>query len=168
MVRVDRYRICFVCSGNICRSPTAAIVTRRLVAEAGLAELVDVDSAGLGDWHVGDDADARTLRALGARGYDTAGHCARQFAGADFGERDLVVALDRGHYRALRMLAPTAEDRDKVRLLRSFDPAAADGDLEVPDPYYGRTADFEHVLDLVEAACRGLLDEIRPELARPA
>jgi protein-tyrosine phosphatase len=163
---VHRYRICFVCSGNICRSPTAAIVTRRLVATAGLADLVEVDSAGLGDWHVGDDADHRTLRALAGRGYDPVGHRARQFEAADFAERDLVVALDRGHYRALRMLAPTADDADKVRLLRSFDAAAGD-DLEVPDPYYGRGADFEHVLDLVEAACSGLLAEIRPGLGAP-
>jgi protein-tyrosine phosphatase len=167
MSRVHRYRICFVCSGNICRSPTAELVTRRLAAAAGLGDLVEVDSAGLGDWHVGDDADPRALRALAARGYDTAGHCARQFQPADFAERDLVVALDRGHYRALRMLAPTAAEADAVRLLRSFDPAAGD-DLEVPDPYYGGPADFEHALDLVEAACRGLLDEIRPELGAPA
>jgi protein-tyrosine phosphatase len=164
---VHRYRICFVCSGNICRSPTAEIVTRRLVAEAGLGDLVAVDSAGTGDWHVGDDADPRALRALAARGYDTSGHCARQFQPADFAERDLVVALDRGHYRALRALAPTAADAAKVRLLRSFDPAVA-GDLEVPDPYYGGADGFTHVLDLVEAACRGLLAEIRPELGAPA
>jgi protein-tyrosine phosphatase len=164
---VDRYRICFVCSGNICRSPTAEIVTRRLAAEAGLAELVAVDSAGTGDWHVGDDADPRALGALAQRGYDPAGHCARQFQADDFAERELVIALDRGHYRELRMLAPTAEDAAKVRLLRSFDPAAGD-DLEVPDPYYGGADGFAHVLDLVEAACRGLLAEIRPELGAPA
>jgi protein-tyrosine phosphatase len=157
------YRVCFVCSGNICRSPTAEVVLRRLLAEAGLAGEVSVDSAGLGGWHVGEAADDRTVAALRARGYDAGQHCARQFETADFAERDLVVALDSGHERDLLALAPTEADRDKVRLLRSYDPEAAggSGDLDVPDPYYGGESDFEQVLDLVESACRGLLAEVR-------
>jgi len=161
---VRPYRICFICSGNICRSPTAEIVTRHLAAAAGLADLVEVDSAGTGRWHVGDDADPRALTALRRRGYPIGRHCARQFQPADFAERDLVVALDSGHLRELRQLAPTREAAAAVRLLRSFDPAADPTDLDVPDPYYARAAEFDYVLDLVETSCRGLLAEIRADL----
>jgi protein-tyrosine phosphatase len=157
---VAPYRICFVCSGNICRSPTAEVVARRLVEQAGLDGQVAVDSAGTGDWHAGDDADPRAVAVLRRRGYPVDRHCARQFQPSDFAYRDLVVALDAGHLRALRQLAPTAQDAAKVRLLRSFDPAADPEDLDVPDPYYGRPAEFEHVLDVVEAGCRGLLAEL--------
>lgn len=161
------YRVCFVCSGNICRSPSAEVVLRRLLAEAGLGRDVSIDSAGLGAWHVGAAADARTVAALRLRGYDADGHCARQFRATDFAERDLVVALDSGHERDLLALAPSDADRDKVRMLRSYDPEAAGetGDLDVPDPYYGGEAGFEHVLDLVESACRGLLAEVRAAVA---
>lgn len=157
-------RVCFVCSGNICRSPTAEAVLRRLLAEAGLADQVVVDSAGLGDWHVGDGADHRSAAALRQRGYPAWEHRARQFRPADFAERDLVIALDAGHERGLRALAPTAADRAKVRLLRSYDDAAGRDELDVPDPYFGGADGFEHVLDLVEAACRGLLAEVRGRL----
>ena len=160
------YRVCFVCSGNICRSPTAEAVLRRQLAGAGLDGQVVVDSAGLGDWHVGADTDHRAAAALRQRGYPAWEHRARQFRSSDFADRDLVVALDAGHQRGLRALAPTAADRDKVRLLRSYDPEAATGrgEPDVPDPYYGGAAGFEHVLDLVEAACRGLLTEVRARL----
>jgi protein-tyrosine phosphatase len=159
------YRVWFVCSGNICRSPSAEVVLRRLLERDGLAELVRVDSAGLGDWHVGQRADRRSAAALRARGYDADGHRARQFVAADFADRDLVVALDSGHLADLLALAPTEADRAKVRLLGSYAgpraDGALDGDLDVPDPYYGGEAGFELVLDLVEAACRGLLTELR-------
>ena len=158
------FRVCFVCSGNICRSPTAEAVLRRQLAEAGLDGQVVVDSAGLGDWHVGAGADHRAAAALRQRGYPAWEHRARQFSAADFAERDLVVALDAGHERDLLALAPTAADRDKVRLLRSYDSAAGTGELDVPDPYYGGPAGFEHVLDLIEEACRGLLAEVRTRL----
>ena len=161
------YRVCFVCSGNICRSPTAEAVLRRQLADAGLAGQVAVDSAGLGDWHVGAGADRRSAAALRQRGYPAWEHRARQFRASDFADRDLVVALDAAHERDLRALAPTAADRDKVRLLRSYDPVAAaagPGELDVPDPYYGGADGFERVLDLVEAACRGLLGEVRAQL----
>jgi protein-tyrosine phosphatase len=160
------YRVCFVCSGNICRSPTAEAVLRRQLREAGLAERVEVDSAGTGDWHVGEGADHRSVAALRQRGYPAWVHSARQFRPADFADRDLVVALDAGHERELLAMARTAADRDKVRLLRSYDPraAAGTGELDVPDPYFGGEDGFEQVLDLVEAACRGLLAEVRREL----
>ena len=156
------YRVCFVCTGNICRSPMAEAVLRRMVAEAGLADRVEVWSAGTGDWHVGDDADPRTLTTLRDRGYELA-HSAKQWQPDDFDRADLILALDRGHYRALQRAAPDAADRTKVRLLRSYDELPGD-DLDVPDPYYGDVAGFGRVLDLVEAACAGVLKEIREAL----
>jgi protein-tyrosine phosphatase len=161
------YRVCFVCSGNICRSPTAEAVLRRRLTEAGLAGAVEVDSAGLGDWHVGKQVDERAAAALRARGYPAWTHAAKQFGPALFAERDLVVALDAGHERALRAMARTEADRAKIRILRSYDPDATThpAGLDVPDPYYGGEQGFEHVLDLVEAACVGLLAEVEAQLA---
>ncbi|MFI9808317.1 low molecular weight protein-tyrosine-phosphatase [Streptomyces sp. NPDC052301] len=156
------YRVCFVCTGNICRSPMAESVFRTRVAEAGLDELVEVDSAGTGDWHEGEAADPRTVSVLDAHGYGTA-HVARLFQPSWFARLDLVVALDTGHLKALRRLAPTEEDARKIRLLRSYDPAAGD-DLEVPDPYYGRRDGFEECLEMVEAASIGLLAAVREHL----
>jgi len=153
------YRICLVCLGNICRSPMAESVLRAQLERAGLADAVVVDSAGLGDWHVGDDADRRALQALTRRGYPLS-HAARQFDRAWFAERDLVLALDRSNLAGLRRLAPDPQTADRVRLLRSYDPDAGD-DLDVPDPYYGGADGFEHVLDLVERACAGLVADVR-------
>ena len=162
------FRVCFVCSGNICRSPTAEAVFRRQLAEAGLAGEVEVDSAGLGDWHVGEGADLRSVAALRARGYPAWVHEAKQFTRADFAARDLVVALDAGHEDGLRRIAPTEADRGKIRMLRAYDPAAAadPAGLDVPDPYFGGDDGFEHVLDLVESACAGLLREVRTQTGR--
>ena len=153
------YRICFVCSGNICRSPIAEVVMRRLVEDSGLADAVDVDSAGTGDWHVGERADRRAVSVLHDSGYDGSAHRARQFEPGWFSDRDLVVALDRGHLRELHALARSAAERDAVRLLRSFDDDAPP-DADVADPYYGDHRHFRDVLDQVERACRGLLDEV--------
>ncbi|OLT27303.1 protein tyrosine phosphatase [Actinomadura sp. CNU-125] len=154
------YRVTFVCTGNICRSPMAESVLRHHVEEEGLD--VEVDSSGTGNWHVGDPADDRTIAALRRAGYRSA-HAARQFEPVWFARYDLILALDEGHARALRSMAPSEEARAKVRLLREFDPAAR-GDLDVPDPYYGGRADFDLVLEQVEAALPGLLDEIRSGL----
>ncbi|MFI6563976.1 low molecular weight protein-tyrosine-phosphatase [Streptomyces sp. NPDC050534] len=153
------YRVCFVCTGNICRSPMAESVFRARVAEAGLDGRVEVDSAGTGGWHEGDGADPRTVSVLEESGYET-GHRARRFEPSWFARLDLVVALDSGHLKALRRLAPTQEDAAKVRLLRSYDPAAGD-DLDVPDPYYGGLDGFEECLEMVEAASEGLLAAVR-------
>ncbi|MBB6415917.1 low molecular weight protein-tyrosine-phosphatase [Streptomyces sp. AK010] len=157
------YRVCFVCTGNICRSPMAEIVFRARVAEAGLDELVEVDSAGTGGWHEGDGADPRTVAVLKDNGY-AGGHTARQFRSSWFSHLDLVIALDSGHLGALRRLAPTEQDAEKVRLLRSYDPAAGDDDLDVPDPYYGGMDGFEECLEMVEAASVGLLAAVREDV----
>jgi protein-tyrosine phosphatase len=152
-------RILFVCMGNICRSPTAEGVMRRLLDEEGLADRVHVESAGTGGWHVGEPPDERATLAARRRGITLAG-AAQQFRPADFRSFDLLIAMDRENLRELLAIAPDEEAAEKVRLLREFDPATS-GDLDVPDPYYGGDRGFETVLDLVEAACRGLLDELR-------
>ncbi|MCX5377162.1 low molecular weight protein-tyrosine-phosphatase [Streptomyces sp. NBC_00091] len=167
------YRVCFVCTGNICRSPMAESVFRAHVVGAGLGGLVEVDSAGTGGWHEGDGADPRTVAVLEAAGYEQ-DHRARKFRASWFDRLDLVIALDAGHLRDLRALAPTAEAAAKVRLLRSYDPAApaARGGvpdaLDVPDPYYGPLDGFEECLELVEAASPGLLEAVRAAVKEPA
>ncbi|MEV7570233.1 low molecular weight protein-tyrosine-phosphatase [Streptomyces tanashiensis] len=156
------YRVCFVCTGNICRSPMAEHVFRRRVEEAGLDDLVVVDSAGTGGWHEGDGADPRTVSVLDENGY-TSAHTARRFRSSWFPALDLVIALDEGHLRELRELARTPDEAARIRLLRSYDPAAGAG-LDVPDPYYGGREEFEECLEMVEAASEGLLAAVRAEL----
>jgi len=151
-------RLLFVCMGNICRSPTAEGVMRHLVALRGLDHEVFIDSAGIGGWHVGDAPDSRSAQVAARRGITLEG-AARQVRAADFEDFDLLLCADATNVRDLRRLAPDDEAAAKIRLLREFDPAS-DGDLDVPDPYYGGAEGFDRVLDLVEAACAGLLDEI--------
>jgi protein-tyrosine phosphatase len=146
-------RVLFVCLGNICRSPTAEGVMRRLVREEGLEDRIEVDSAGTGGWHVGAPPDARATEAAARRGTELTG-AARRFEPADFELYDLIVAMDAGNRRDLLRLAPDDEARAKVRMFR------ADGH-DVPDPYYGGENGFEEVLDLVEEAARDLLAELR-------
>ncbi len=135
---------------------------RHLVAERGLQDVITIDSAGTGGWHVGDPPDARSTAVAAARGILLEG-AARQVRPADFHDFDLLLCADASNARDLRRLAPDAEAAAKVRLLREFDPASAgSGDLDVPDPYYGGPSGFDHVLDLVEAACAGLLDTLPP------
>jgi protein-tyrosine phosphatase len=152
-------RLCFVCLGNICRSPTAEAVMRHRVREAGLEDAIEVESAGTGSWHVGDPPDARAREEANARGIAMDG-AARQFRPADFARFDLVLAMDRENAAHLRAIAPDADAAAKVRLLREFDPAAAGDDLSVPDPYYGGPEGFSTVFALVDDACRGLIDHL--------
>jgi protein-tyrosine phosphatase len=159
------YRICFVCTGNICRSPAAEVVVRALAEQVG-GPAIRVDSAGTGDWHVGQSADPRALHALASAGYDGRAHRARVFEPEWFRERDLVVALDRGHARTLRSWAPDDEARTRIRLLRSFDSAVRVDDdhplIDVPDPYYDGDAAFTAMVEQIEAATAGLLEQVRP------
>jgi protein-tyrosine phosphatase len=152
-------KLLFVCAGNICRSPTGEGVMRHILREEGLEDEIQIDSAGTGGWHAGEPPDARATSAASARGITLDG-AARQVKLEDFERYDLLLAADRENVSDLLAIAPSEDGARKVRLLREFDPGA-DGDLDVPDPYYGGDDGFEHVLDLVEAACRGLLDEIR-------
>ena len=163
-------RICFVCTGNICRSPSAEVVFRQLLADAGLAERVRVGSAGTGPWHAGNDMDPRSRQALLARGYRPGRHVARQFLAADFGRYDLVLAVDSGQLARLARLALVAEQPEdavaSLSLLRGYDPVAVQaGETDVPDPYYDDERGFDTVLDQLELACAGLLAAVRPRLA---
>jgi protein-tyrosine phosphatase len=159
-------RLLFVCLGNICRSPTAEGVMRHLLVEEGLVEAVELDSAGTGDWHVGHAPDERSAGAASGRGIELTGQ-ARQVTPEDFETYDLILAMDRSNHDDLLALAPDADARERVRLLREYDPeAVAAAELEVPDPYYGGADGFEDVLDLVTRACEGLLEtEVRPRVA---
>lgn len=160
---VDPFRIVFVCTGNICRSPMAEVVFRHRAEAAGLGERVVSTSAGTGDWHVGERADHRTLQALDRLGYDGSRHRARQFTHSSFAANDLVVALDRSHARILHSWAQHEDDRDKIVLLLSFDPTA-DGVLDVPDPYYAKAPMFDDVLGMIESATQALFRQLEPAL----
>lgn len=153
-------RMLFVCLGNICRSPTAEGVMRHLVEDEGLSGEFELDSAGTGGWHVGDPPDPRAREAARRRGIVVAG-AARQVQHADFEDFDLILAMDRANLRDLRAAAPP-DGSAEIRLLREFDAdSVGGGDLDVPDPYYGGPDGFDDVLDLVDAACRGLLADVR-------
>jgi protein-tyrosine phosphatase len=163
----NAYRICFVCTGNICRSPSAEVVVRALAERAGVPG-IEVDSAGTGDWHVGEPADPRALHALTAAGYDGRAHRARKFAPEWFRERELIIALDRGHARMLQSWAPDDDARKKIQLLRSFDPTARLSEdhplIDVLDPYYDGAAAFTVMVEQIEVAGAGLLERVRSEL----
>lgn len=149
-------RVLFVCMGNICRSPTAQGVFAALVREAGLDHAIACDSAGTSQFHVGDSPDPRACRAAAKRGIEIGHLRARQARAEDFAEFDLVLAMDRANYRNL---APLAGDNssDRLRLFLEFAPGHGEN---VPDPFYGSGDGFERVLDLCEAAGRGLLDHL--------
>ena len=166
-------RVCFVCSGNICRSPTAEVALVRLADRSDRSHLVAVDSAGTGSWHAGDDMDERSRRTMSQAGWDVPRHVAKQFEPALFAARDLVIALDTGHYNVLWWLAAETADVDaaraKILMLRAFDPELAPGEApEVGDPYYGRGAGFTTVLEQVERSCAALLDAIEHAVAAGA
>jgi protein-tyrosine phosphatase len=161
------FRICFVCTGNICRSPMAEVVFRDLVKRAGFEGKVTVISAGTGDWHVGERSDERTLTALAARGYDGSRHRAKQFDTEWFDNLDLVVVFDRSQERIIRAWANTEEDRSKVRLLLGFDAEQA-AQVDVPDPYYSDAAMFDSVLGMIEKSSAALFRQIEPGIRRVA
>jgi len=151
-------RILFVCLGNICRSPTAEVVFRAVAQREAPDLTLEIDSAGTAGYHVGELPDRRTRQAAARRGYDMSALRARVVEPDDFEHFDLILAMDRENLRALERSAP-AQARDRLRLFLEFAPEA--GISEVPDPYYGGPNGFEDVLDLVEAASRGLLEHLR-------
>lgn len=159
----EPFRVVFVCTGNICRSPMADVVFRWFAEQSGFGDRVASSSAGTGDWHVGERADARTIAALERRGFDGTRHRARQFTADDFSRADLIVALDHSHERILREWATEQADVDKIALLRTFDAQATDS-LDVPDPYYADAEMFDEVLGMIENACRALFRQLEPAL----
>jgi protein-tyrosine phosphatase len=156
--------VLFVCMGNICRSPTAEGVFRTVAQRAGLAARVRAASAGLGDWHVGSPPDRRAIQAARRRGYDLTALRARQVETGDFARFGWILAMDRANLKALEAMRPH-DFGGHLGLLLDFAPEL--GTREVPDPYYGGPAGFEHVLDLVEAASAALLVRLQTALARP-
>lgn len=153
--------VCFVCLGNICRSPTAEGVFRHLLREAGLEDAVVVDSAGTAAYHAGESPDRRSTATARERGIVLEGQ-ARRFEEGDFERFDYVVAMDKSNEQNLHRLAPDDAAEEKIHLLRDFDPDSPDG-AEVPDPYYGGADGFTAVLDICLAGCAGLLAHIREE-----
>ena len=156
-------KILFVCLGNICRSPTAEIVFREIVAREAPDLRLEIDSAGTAGYHVGSPPDSRTRQAALRRGYDMSALRARVVESKDFDRFDLILAMDRQNFDALRQRAP-ATAHQRIRMFLEFAPDADATD--VPDPYYGGPNGFEEVLDLVEAAARGLLEHVRTEVRR--
>jgi low molecular weight protein-tyrosine phosphatase len=156
-MRGRRISVLFVCTGNICRSPTAEAIFRKLVADAGMSEAIAADSAGTHGYHVGEPPDPRAQGAAAERGYDLSGLRARRVERADFRTFDLIVAMDRGHFTALSRQAEPSTAH-KLKLMMSYSRTFKAED--VPDPYYGGRRDFEQVLDMLEDAARGLLDSL--------
>lgn len=154
------HRILFVCLGNICRSPMAEGVFRRVAEDAGKLHLFEIDSAGMGDWHKGEAPDHRAQKAALGRGVDISGQAARKVELEDFEDFDLVLAMDGSNIEDLHDIAPHAA-RAKIR--RFLDYAPHVGTQDVPDPYYGGTEGFDRALDLIEAAAQGLLAELTEE-----
>lgn len=150
-------RILFICMGNICRSPTAAAVFRHLLQQRTADVTVEVDSAGTHDYHVGEAPDRRAMAAARRRGFDMSGLRARQIEDSDFERFDLLLAMDRENVAELRRRAPAAY-HPRIRLFMEYAPQAHS--RVVPDPYYGGSQGFEEVLDLLEQASAGLIEEV--------
>ncbi len=150
---MSRHKIIFVCLGNICRSPTAEGVFRKLVSERGLEDLFEIDSAGTGDWHLGHAPSSRAIAAARARGIDLTSLRARQVTIRDLRYYDLIIAMDNQNVSRLRALAP-ADHQHKIQLLLQYRNSR---EQEVPDPYYGGDHEYERALDLIEEGCQELL-----------
>jgi protein-tyrosine phosphatase len=151
-------RVVFVCTGNICRSPTAEGVLRQMAAARGLADRVQAASAGLEDWHAGAPPDARSQAHAQRRGYDIAAQRARHFTRGDFEHYDWVIAMDADHHARLRRVCPP-DQAHKLRRAADFTDRVPPAG--VPDPYYGDARGFEEVLDMVEALCDGVLAQLQ-------
>ncbi len=149
--------VLMVCTGNICRSPSAEAVLRQKLVDAGLDGRVTVDSAGIDAYHAGEAPSRLAVQCAGARGYDLRALRARVIRREDFDRFDMILAMDRGHLAILAGMKPDAA-RGQLELLMSFAPGAV---AEVPDPYYGGRQDYEHALDLIESAMPGLIETLR-------
>jgi protein-tyrosine phosphatase len=156
--------VCFVCLGNICRSPLAQGVFESLVEKEGLQDSIIISSAGTGNWHVGNSPDSRMQQTAKKNGIQLTSR-ARQFQASDFKNMDMVLAMDHSNMDFLKQMRPAGELKDKLFLFRSFDPEN-NGDLEVPDPYYGGEKGFELVYQMVERSCPKILEYLKAKLAR--
>ena len=156
--------VCFVCLGNICRSPLAQGVFEALVIEEGLQDRIIISSAGVGNWHVGNPPDTRMQQTARDHGIHL-NSLARQFQSSDFKQMDLVLAMDHSNLSALKQMRPAPELDDKLFLFRSFDPQR-NNDLDVPDPYYGGSKGFETVYQIVERTCPKVLEHLKKKLAK--
>jgi len=155
-------KICFVCHGNICRSPLAQGVMESLVKKEGLEEIILISSAGVSGWHVDEPPDIRMQNTARKHGV-TLESRARHFQANDFKQMDMVLAMDHSNFKTLKAMRPLADTQDKLFLFRSFDPENK-GDLEVPDPYYGGDRGFELVFKMVERACPKILEHLKTML----
>ncbi len=162
MQKSDTFNICFVCLGNICRSPLAQGVFERLVKSEGLQDKILVSSAGTGDWHVGDPPDRRMNETASKKGIPLKNR-AKQFQAVDFDRFDLVLAMDRHNKIDLEKLCSPSAAENQLKLFRSFDDEA-NGELEVPDPYYGGQGGFENVFQIVQRTCPNILDFAKARL----
>lgn len=151
-------KINFVCLGNICRSPLAHHVMEAIVKKNNMDGNIQIDSSGLGSWHIGDLADPR-MRAVAAKAGYNLTHRARQFKKSDFSEFDLILAMDQDIYYGCKKFASSKQELEKLKLFREFDPIQTS--LDCPDPYYGGTKDFENVLQIVERCCNSLFEAIK-------
>jgi protein-tyrosine phosphatase len=154
--------VCFVCLGNICRSPTAEGIFKKLVRDARLDDRIAIESRGTGDWHTGEPADARSRAAAKRRGVTLDGVACR-FDFDDFARFDYILSMDTRVLETLQRMARTDDERDRVHNFRAFDPDSPP-DAPVPDPYYGGASGFDDVFDICEAGCRGLLAHVRGQL----
>ncbi|MFI5429943.1 low molecular weight protein-tyrosine-phosphatase [Aeromicrobium sp. UC242_57] len=159
------YTVAMVCLGNICRSPIAHVVLEDRLVKAGLDDQVAVVSSGTGGWHEGNPMDPRSADVLAQAGYDPSRHVARTFTTDWYAEYDLLLAMDHSNRSDMLDLAPTVDQQHQVRLFREFDPEATELDDEVPDPYYGGTDGFHHVLAMVERTVDQLVEQL-PQLTR--
>jgi low molecular weight protein-tyrosine phosphatase len=163
----ERFRVAVVCLGNICRSPMAGVVLADRVARAGLADRVEVASAGTGDWHLGQPMDRRAAAVLASHGHDPSEHRARQFQADWFSSTDLVLAMDADNRADLAALcAEAGGDPGKVRMFRDFDPLGGDGDRDVPDPYYGGDEGFTTVMAMVQRTADSIVAWMEGQLLR--
>ena len=158
--RARPYRIAVVCLNNICRSPIAAVVLTDALDDADLGDRVEVESAGTGDWHIGNPMDERAAATLETAGYDPTRHVAKQFDAGWFDEYDLILTMDHSNDDDVRALARSAGEADRVQMFRAYDPEASHGDDEVPDPWHGGQSGFDRVLAMVERTAKALVDRL--------
>lgn len=155
---MKKVRILFVCLGNICRSPLGAAILKKKVRDAGMDAWVEVDSCGTSDYHIGDGADPRTIANATRHGVPIE-HCARQLVKEDLRDFDFIFAMDKNNYQNILRLAAGADVKEKIKLMREFDPESKGG--EVPDPYHGGEDAFQEVFDILDRSTGAFLDYLR-------